>query len=191
MLSDTSYVATWPAQTALALTAVAVSRVAQQRPRGGHLTADVPFIVKPSRVAGAGRGLYAGVPLAGGTTLGTYPGRLLDMASYLRKLSTAPAAAQYCWQLSNGNFVLDPTDRFGQLMEPLPLFEELPDVLTALSVPTTMALINEPPPGADVNIDTYEQGNTLTFVTNREVEEGEELYLDYGQTYDRSSYGRC
>ena len=181
------YTASWPAQTALALTAIAISRIAEQRPRG-HLQATVPFAVQPSRVPGAGRGLFAGAAVPGGTVLGTYPGRLIDKVSYLRKLSAAPNAAEYCWQLSDGRFVLDPTDSRGALLEPLPLFEQLPSVLSVLSAPTTLCLINEPPPGADVNVDTFEEGTVLTFATSRDVNEGEEFYLDYGQTYDRSGY---
>ena len=149
------------------------------------------LVARPSTVPGAGRGLYAGVPIAGGSALGTYPGRVLSMPAYLRKLARTPRAAEYCWQLSDGRQVLDPTDASGKLLEPIPLFEPLPRLLPSLAVPTTLALINEPPPGADVNIDTFEQGAELTFVTNRDIREGEELFLDYGQTYDRSSYGRA
>jgi hypothetical protein len=57
-------------------------------------------------------------------------------------------------------------------------------------VPTTLALINEPAPGWDVNVDTFERGWELTFALNRDVLAGEELFLDYGPMYDRSSYGR-
>ena len=42
--------------------------------------------------------------------------------------------------------------------------------------------------GGDVNLEVYEEGEVLTIVSRRDVGEGEELYLDYGQTYDRSSY---
>lgn len=106
------------------------------------------------------------------------PGRVVPMANYLRKLSTAPAAGQYCWKLSESPFVLDPTNQQGSLMEPVPLFEAAPSLLPMLAVPPTLCLINEPPPGRDVNVDTYEQGVALTFVTNRDVQAGEELYLD-------------
>ena len=57
-------------------------------------------------------------------------------------------------------------------------------------MPTTLSRINEPPPSFDVNVDTDEQGDQLLFVTGRACAAGEELLLDYGQDYDRSSYGR-
>ena len=180
---DTS---TWPAQAAVALTVIAGLRISDARPRG-WLNSAVPMVVQPSRIAGAGRGLYAGAPLTAGTTLGAYAGRLRTSPEYLRKLSTVPSAASYCWQLQSG-FVLDPTDEHGNLLETLPLFEGYPTMLPSRAVPTSLALINEPPPGFDVNIDSYEQNNELTFVCNRDVAEGEEFYLDYGQTYDRSAY---
>jgi hypothetical protein len=69
------------------------------------------------------------------------------------------------------------------------LNEELPAWLPG-TVPTTLALINEPAPGWDVNVDTFERGWELTFALNRDVLAGEELFLDYGPMYDRSSYGR-
>jgi hypothetical protein len=57
--------------------------------------------------------------------------------------------------------------------------------------PTTLCRINEPPKGYDVNVITIEdcQQRTVTFVLERDVMAGEELYIDYGLSYDRSHYG--
>ena len=52
-----------------------------------------------------------------------------------------------------------------------------------------LARINEPSPGRDVNVDTDEEGNTVTFYVNRYIEQGDELFLDYGTKYDRGGYG--
>lgn len=64
-------------------------------------------------------------------------------------------------------------------------------VLSFVQVPTTLCRINEPPKGRDVNVITSEDRNsrTVTFILERDVYEGEELYIDYGLSYDRSMYG--
>ena len=55
--------------------------------------------------------------------------------------------------------------------------------------PTTLALLNEPGPGGDVNVGVAVEGAEVVFSAERDVRRGEELYLDYGQDYDRSGYG--
>ena len=55
--------------------------------------------------------------------------------------------------------------------------------------PTTLALLNEPGPGGDVNVGVAVEGAEVVFSAERAVRRGEELYLDYGQDYDRSGYG--
>jgi hypothetical protein len=189
LLSDvstlTTQIASVSSQVAFGLLVIQLSN---QRPRG-WLTPGLPLVVKPSGMPGAGRGLFAGTDMPAGSILGAYAGRVIRRDVYQRKLLLAPSAAEYCWQLSSCDAVLDPTDRQGKLCEPLPLNEELPAWLPG-TVPTTLALINEPAPGWDVNVDTFERGWELTFALNRDVLAGEELFLDYGPMYDRSSYAR-
>jgi hypothetical protein len=59
------------------------------------------------------------------------------------------------------------------------------------TVPTTLCRINEPPLGKDVNVVTTEnrEKRQVTFEVERNVYAGEELYIDYGLSYDRSMYG--
>ena len=59
------------------------------------------------------------------------------------------------------------------------------------NVPSTLCRINEPPRGFDVNVITYEDCTTrqVTFEVERTIYAGEELYIDYGLSYDRSMYG--
>ena len=83
--------------------------------------------------------------------------------------------------------MLDPTDGAGKLCEPLCWLDAAPWLR---SVPTTLALINEPGVGGDVNVRTDEVEGEVLFVTERDLYQGEELFLDYGLMYDRSSYGR-
>ena len=58
-------------------------------------------------------------------------------------------------------------------------------------IPTTLCRINEPPRGKDTNVVTEEDttGRSVLFRLERDVVAGEELYIDYGLSYDRSRYG--
>ncbi len=175
-------------QTFIAFAGFGAFNAFDQRPRGGTRP-GVPIVVGPSRVAGAGRGVFAGEDLERGCVLDEYPGRLRPPAVYMRKLQAAPDCGSFCWTLGGGHGVLDPTDASGKLMEPLPFIESLPQLGGSFAVATTLCLINEPPPGSDVNVDSVEEGKVVTFVTGRRVSKGEELFLDYGRNYDRSTYG--
>lgn len=170
------------ASFAFAFAVVGAWRGYEQRSRG-WLEAGVPLQIGPSCVPGGGRGVYAAADVSARTSLGAYPGRLLPYDAYHAKCARAPNTGNYCWMLAEG--VLDPTGDDGVLLEPLPLLGTLP----IGSIPTTLSLINEPPPGCDVNIMTEERGDgVLLFSTARDVAAGEELYLDYGVNYDRSHY---
>ena len=64
-------------------------------------------------------------------------------------------------------------------------------LLSFMKVPTTLCRINEPPRGKDVNVVTDEDrgARSVTFSLERDVFAGEELFIDYGLSYDRSAYG--
>ena len=168
------------------LLALAAVQLAERWPRG-YLSAGAALEVRESSVAGAGRGVFCASPLAANTILGSYPGRQLSVRAYKRKLESVPAASGYCWTSQDRLRVLDPTDGAGKLCEPLCWLDAAPWLR---SVPTTLALINEPGVGGDVNVRTYEVEGEVLFVTERDLYQGEELFLDYGLMYDRSSYGR-
>lgn len=92
----------------------------------------------------------------------------------------------------------DPTDFKGQIQNvcqggsqdtPLSLF--FMENVVKWSVPTILTRINEPPPGfGGCNVRAVEdlESREVLFELTREVYEGEELFMDYGLTYDRSSY---
>lgn len=102
-------------------------------------------------------------------------GRFLTPAAYYAKLRTAPRTSAYCWTLSGNGGALDPTDATGNLCEPLPFLESVPALARAgLYVETTLALINEPSPGLDINVRTKEVGQDVYFITDRDVACGEE-----------------
>ena len=190
-----------------ALAIVATTRAVVDRPHG-WLAPDADLAVRQSTVPGGGRGVFARRALPAGFVLGAYPGRLRPAADFARKLRDAPDAWEYAWQLGGGRFVLDPTGPTGELCDPVPLLPQLPQ-LPLLAVPSTLACINEPPAGGDVNVATEEvprgaasasatagrgvgdadgPARDLLMVAERDILAGEELFLDYGRTYDRSAY---
>lgn len=57
-------------------------------------------------------------------------------------------------------------------------------------MPITFARINEPGRGLDTNVVTEEGSRELRIYAERDIQAGEELYIDYGASYDRSGYGR-
>ncbi|KAI7841508.1 hypothetical protein COHA_004900 [Chlorella ohadii] len=103
------------------------------------------------------------------------------------KCATAPGAKDYCFKTRSG-LLLDPTDVSGQLSShPAPGLPWLPTDFT-------LACINEPPRGAGGTSVTVEDDpgdpNGLLCVAARDIAPGEELFMDYGICFDRTSYGR-
>eukprot|EP00965_Chrysotila_dentata_P230764 6197974-Pleurochrysis_carterae.AAC.1 len=172
--------------TLVTIAAVGAYKVYEKRPRG-WLEPSIELEAGPSTVPGAGRGVFTKTELPPGCVIGSYPGRLRTQAEYQYKLSQFPETSSYCWTMPTG-FVLDPTNGTGILCEPLRLVDGLP--LDFGSVQTTLALINEPPVGRDTNLEIDEVAcpGEVLFLTWRGVMAGEELFIDYGQNYDRSSY---
>jgi hypothetical protein len=169
------------------------------RPRG-KLSIDNSFIEeRQSQVEGGGLGLYAATSMSEGTVLGTYPGVLRPAAKFLNKYENVPNTATYTWRLTDNRELIDPTDRNGELQNiclggtpDFPLSYFLHEKILRRGVPTLLARINEPPlGGGGCNICSSENLETreVTFALSRDVYEGEELFMDYGLTYDRSSYG--
>jgi hypothetical protein len=179
----------------LALAVLLSLRLYERRPRGS-LTPGL-LEVRPSLVAGAGRGCFAAVDIPADTILGTYPGRLRSAREYALKLyEVGPHVAEYCWTIGDLGAV-DPTDERGGLLEDpgVPLLESAPAILNngllaSYAKPTTLALINEPGAGGDINTKVEIDGDQVCFITERLVMAGEEIYIDYGQSYDRSGYNR-
>jgi hypothetical protein len=158
------------------------------------------LVTKPSNIANAGLGLFATSPIPKDTCLGTYPGVLRPLESYVSgKLERYPLSSQYVWRFSDNRMVIDPTDEFGVLNKMCSggspdwfgsyfLFQTLFKVF--FEKDTMLARANEPPLMSDCNIYVIEdiKQRKVTFLTSRDVFSGEELYLDYGKTYDRTMY---
>lgn len=116
----------------------------------------------------AGRGVFATVDLPPGKLLGVYPGTKMPLADFKRK-EFSNRSIRYAYILPN-NYVLDPSDPFGYL----PDREDL-----------RLALVNEPPPGEEINTLPISSLNHLWYVTLREVPAGQELLTSYGSSYKR------
>jgi hypothetical protein len=169
------------------------------RPRGG-ISVDPAYLeMKESNVPGAGLGLFVTTTIRKGTVLGTYPGVVIPLQQNLDKLRAFPQCEGYVWRFSDNQFVIDPTNPQGNIEDfckggnpsmplSIPFFQTL---LSFIQAPTTLCRINEPPKGRDVNVVTDEdrEARIVTFTLERDVYEGEELYIDYGLSYDRSAYG--
>ena len=189
----------WAIRAASAITTYFGFVAVTDRPRGQLLIDPTCLEMKESSVPGAGLGLFVTKTLRQGTVLGTYPGVVVPLPQNLNKLRAFPQCEGYTWRFSDNQFVIDPTNpqgeiedvcRGGNLSRPfsVTLFQT---ILRFVNVPTTLCRINEPPKGRDVNVVTTEDlaSRTVTFALERDVYEGEELFIDYGLSYDRSRYG--
>jgi hypothetical protein len=167
------------------------------RPQGKLLVNPESLEIKESQVPGAGLGLYLKETLPKNTVLGTYPGVVIPLVQNLDKLRQYPQCEGYVWRFSDNNFIIDPTNAVGDTdfnvgggNPSMLLSQQLFSLLPFLQVPTTLCRINEPPKGRDVNVVTNEDipSRSVTFSLERDVYAGEELFIDYGLSYDRSMY---
>jgi hypothetical protein len=156
--------------------------------------------IQDSTVPGAGLGLFAKTDLAKGTVLGTYPGAVLPLQQNLDKLKNYPPCEGYIWRFSDNKMIIDPTNAVG-VLDPV-CFGGNPSMPGSLwlfknvlgkfvNADTALCRINEPPRGGDRNvvIDENLDDRAVIFSLERDVSAGEEFFIDYGQSYDRSMYG--
>lgn len=169
------------------------------RPKGNLGINQSSFELKQSRVENAGLGLYVNCSIPKGTILGTYPGVIRPASNFLQKYDSIPQTAVYTWRFTDNESCIDPTNKDGLLLDkcyggtddyPVSYFiHEI--LLRFISVPTLLARINEPPiggGGCNVRVTENLDSREVVFELSRDVVEGEELFMDYGLTYDRSSY---
>lgn len=130
-----------------------------------------------------GQGVFAKVDIPSGTVLGAYPGRARTPAQVVRKVQHAPSTKGFVF-LNGQGLYLDPTDASGAVSSrPGP-------GLPWLAIDPTLAFMNEPQPGRGVNVSILDEGSVreVRFVAAQDMQEGDELYIDYGGQYDRSGY---
>ena len=132
--------------------------------------------------------------------MGTYPGVLRRQSDfYDGKCRMHPKAVYYSWRLNDSGYVLDPTDSKGDIQSNCYGGSDVLSEAMFLSIlrfcakPTDLARINEPPigfGGCNVVAREEKEGKCVRFELCRDVEVGEELFMDYGLDYDRSGYGK-
>ena len=116
----------------------------------------------------------------------------------MQKFEKVPSVCVYAWRFTDNKSYIDPTDQNGNLMEyclggsdDFPLSFVIHENLLQWKKTTLLARINEPPIGgrgcnvrSEENLETRE----VVFSLSKDVVAGEELFMDYGLTYDRSGY---
>lgn len=163
----------------------------ERRPKGS--TKSDLIAIQKSTIKNANLGVFAAKTIPAGTIIGEFPGFSSNMKDALasKKNDDARKSAQlYIWDVSDG-FVLDPTNSEGVLEL------ELSYLFGLYKVDTAMARINEPtmrrdssiPLGKfDCNVFTRIVKGNVEIVAERDIFAGEELFMDYGNRYDRTNY---
>jgi len=156
------------------------------RPRG---FSHPDLAVRQSTMPGAGKGVFATARIKKGTVLGAYPGIPRTDQEMAAKALVVPMSRFYCFSV-RPNIILDPTGLDGlPSSKPVPLRMWWP-----FDIDCTLSYVNEPSvgSGASVNVavedDAKDARVGLCFVADRDIDEGEELFIDYGVSYDRSGY---
>jgi len=179
-------VSTWATdlQNALILAGGLCYFAYERRPRGSARK-DL-LEVRRSTVSNANMGVFAKEYICEGTLLGVFPGYFVNVEDALKSKESDAARAsakKYMWALSEEE-VLDPTNSAGTLDL------EINYAFGLFKVDTTLARINEPPPKGDVNVYTRSRGSFIEVIAERDIFSNEELFMDYGQAFDRSDYDK-
>ena len=154
----------------------------EKRPRGDARTDLVE--IRRSTIANANMGVFSKQFIAADTLVGCFPGYVMNVENALegkRDEDAKISAKKYMWSISDEE-VLDPTNGEGKLEMEISYFGGL------IKVNTAMARVNEPPPSADCNLYTKVDNGQVYVYAERDIFANEELYLDYGESYDRSDY---
>lgn len=117
-----------------------------------------------------GRSVFARRAIVAGTLLGVYPGQKRSGAELLAKQEFINRLMSFSYCLDDGT-VIDPTDLFGHVANKDHLH---------------LALINEPPLGAKVNVLPINSRAHVWYVVLSDVAAGEELFTSYGTKYQRN-----
>ena len=188
----------------LCMLAAAPPRLGRQEPDGGVLLTwhqTVHWVLAASGAGNAaidrrrgaerqvresavhGKGVFAKAPIAEETVLGAYPGRVRTPSEVLSKVQRAPGTKDYVFRTCHG-WYLDPTDAAGVVSaQPQP-------GLPWFGVDPTLAFVNEPRVTDSVNVTILDEVGMkeVRFVAACDIAPSQELFIDYGQSYDRSSY---
>ena len=100
--------------------------------------------------------------------LGAYRGNIITDEQYEEKIDKFPNCSRYGWDFHG--YVLDPTDENG----------EIPD-----DTDNVLALVNEPYYENEINVLPLISRNNIWIVSIKEIKKGEELFMSYGDEYER------
>jgi len=134
-----------------------------------------------STIPGAGKGVFAKCDLPRGFQMPymgkTFKGSFDQITRLIRGDSKTTDLLLYIFHDEASRTVIDGHPRFNQ------------------SISNVAFRVNEPPKGSRANC-TFENSkgwakwfSPISVVTRRRVKEGDELFVDYGEVYDRSHYG--
>lgn len=121
------------------------------------------LIVKPSRIQGAGMGLFARDFIPKGKKLGWYRGELITRQEWIDSEDDS-----YMWMIKDSNdteFYID-----GSTIKKNNKLRYVNGCMT-------------PSQKFCVNVDAYQSGNKIWYETTRKIHKGEELIVDYGGDY--------
>lgn len=168
-----------------------VGYVYHHRPRGWSRR-DLLEVKQSSLGEKAGLGVFSKQDIAGDTALGSYPGFVRSDIDMTAKSMVAPMSRYYCFSTRPG-CIIDPTGEDGYpSTHPKPSSGTL--CWWPFNVDTTLSYVNEPSINQHVSVNVRVEDDPddplvgLIFKADRDIQAGEELFIDYGIQYDRSMY---
>jgi SET domain-containing protein len=131
---------------------------------------DQQTVIRPSRIPGAGNGLFAAVPIARGQVIGHLGGRLVSAKDYPADQSYVAAIPECAWPETSPASYLDARDEFA---------------------PGHVSKINFAPArinGRETGFQNADLRGLCTwpyvhFVATRDISAGEEIFASYGSKY--------
>lgn len=116
-----------------------------------------------------GRSVFASVTIPACCLLGVYPGEHKTVDNFYSRDESVLPALRYAYYLSE-EIIIDPCNSRGEL----PRCDKL-----------RLAMVNEPPPGKDVNVIAISSSKHAWYVSIRRIAAGEEIFTSYGANYPR------
>lgn len=161
------------------------------RPRGWSRQ-DLLEIKQSSLGENAGMGVFSKQVIVQDTVLGSYPGFVRNDRDMTAKSIVSPMSRYYCFSTRPG-CIIDPTGIDGYPSKyPTPSSGVLS--WWPFDVDTTLSYVNEPSINTNVSVNVRVEDDPgdplvgLIFRADRDIQPGEELFIDYGTQYDRSMY---
>ena len=166
--------------------------VYHHRPRGWSRQ-DLLETKQSSLGENAGLGVFSKHVIGKDTVLGSYPGFVRNDRDMTAKSIVAPMSRYYCFSTRPG-CIIDPTGEDGYPSKhPTPSSGTLS--WWPFDVDTMLSYVNEPSINQNVSVNVRVEDDPddplvgLIFRADRDIQAGEELFIDYGTQYDRSMYG--